>query len=281
VALTITTILAAATVTATAAASPVPAGPAQIRTNGSGECDQPTVTDDRGDGKVFDVVSHSLTSDCTTWTLTTRLAKPVKRDRLRGWFMEIRVGGGGRGCNGANRLMYAYVDGDALSADLVDTPRCDSNFWTVMDTAPVRLVDNRTLQVSFDNGVTGGVASFRWRSGVAATNSGGYDVAPNSGWTTARVPPNRPRFLSVSITDDSAFLTWQAPAGPTSRRLTYLVILSKGGGPGSELERPGRSANLGRLEPGTYTVSVQAVAGIQRSRPTSLRFVIEAQGGQP
>jgi hypothetical protein len=239
------------------------------------------VTDAQGDGRVFDVVSHSLTSDCTTWTLTTRLAKAVNRDRLRGWFMEIKVGGGGRGCNGANRMMYAYVDGDGLSADLLDTPRCDSNLWTVLETVPVRVVDKRTLQVSFDNSVTGGAASFRWRSGVAATNSGGYDVAPNSGWTTAHVPPNRPRFLSVSITGDSAFLTWQAPAGPQSRRLTYLVSLSKDGGPASELERPARSANLGRLDPGTYTVSVHAVAGIQRSRPTSLRFVIEAPGVQP
>lgn len=248
----------------------------------SGLCDQETLADSRGDNKRFDVLSTTITSDCISWTVTTRLAKPVDLTKLGYWAWDLDTKPGRKGCDDADFWMVAYVERSRLVAYMLDVGSCDPDEWTTREALFVRQPDSRTLQVTVSGASFGALylsSTASWRSSIDTIGTGGTDLAPNRGWRSLALPPSPPRELNVEVDGTTATVTWTAALQQNSQpKVTYTVTLSKDDAAPVTLPRPrpgGRSQRLTGLVPGsTYTVVVTAATGKLVGRPATARFVV-------
>jgi hypothetical protein len=247
-------------------------------------CDQPPVVDPRGDARPFDIVEHRLTSDCSTWTFTTRLARPFTRSQFNVWELDMNIDGKPSGCQGADRIVLAFVDRGVLTAHLLATPRCDPATWLAMGTAPVTRPDSRSLQVTFGSRLISHAHTFEWWAAIDATGEGRFDVAPNTGSAKAYVPPPAPPHLTPRIVGTSVALEWKAPGGWNTVPLIYDVVvrrLDRTDIADRTLRTRERGIRLGRLARGTYSVSVSASSGPKIGQPSRTTVVIPQLGDTP
>ena len=247
-------------------------------------CDQEILVDTRGDGRPFDIISHQLTSDCSTWTFTTRLAKRLDVSRLNVWELDFNIDGKPTGCRGVDRLMLAFTDNGRLQGYLVAVPRCESTSWSTLAVVPVRRPDDRTLQVTFDSSAIAHARRFSWWAAIDAVGDGGVDFAPNKGFVPAFVPPPAPTALTPSGDGTKVQFSWIAPAGWPRTELSYeftMQRLDDNDAPPTARRTSKRSVNLGRLDQGTYTVSVRAVNGDKISPPARTTITWPQVGTDP
>lgn len=246
----------------------------------SGECDQPTVTDARGDNRRVDILSSTLTSDCSSWTLTTRLAKPVDLTRLAVWEMHIDTQIQAHGCQGADYFVLTFVEQVSLASYLVDVPDCDPDNWVTRERASVTQPDRRTLQVTFRGASLGHPGRPRWSNLIVARGATSYDAAPDSGWRPVYLPPGMPQEPRVTVGATRADVTWGYASSPGERTLTYRLTLSKNGGPPVRVRWTPRipdqpTQRFSGLEPGaTYVVTITASNGPKSGPPAVVQFTV-------
>jgi hypothetical protein len=235
----------------------------------SGRCDQPTIADPRGDGRVIDIVSTSLTSDCGDWTITTTFARPIDISRLDAWWLHLAPRGAvGKGCRGAHFMMVAFVERGRPTGYVLHTPTCRVNDWTTWASARIEQPNSRTLRTTIAGSTFGQPQQFRWRTGADATKTRGWDDAPDTGWVDA-VPGAQAwlRTMKVSINRfvSTARLDWD---GSWHRSIRYTLTITENGGPPTTVWLPDTTATdhtLTDLTPGsTYDVSLTAwVRGVE------------------
>lgn len=246
----------------------------------SGHCDQPTVTDRRGDNRRLDVVSSTLTSDCSDWTITTTFARPIDRSRLGVWWLDLDHDGAvGKGCNGATFMMLAFVEHGRLAGYVLHTPSCRVNAWTTWALATVDQPDSRTLRTTITGSSFRQGPGLRWRTGADATGPGGTDVAPNTGWVRFVEPPPTvgmpPLKISFNPFDSSTTVDWDIS---TTRMVTFDMTLSENSGPPEPVEIPrtasGSHTLFGLTPDSTYEVTVRALVRGVVVDTESARFTV-------
>jgi hypothetical protein len=247
-------------------------------------CDQEILVDTRGDGRPFDIISHELTSDCSTWTFTTRLAKRLDVSRLNVWELDFNIDGKPTGCRGVDRLMLAFEDNGRLQGYFVAVPRCESTSWSTLAVVPVRRPDDRTLKVTFDSTAIAHARRFSWWAAIDAVGDGGVDFAPNKGFVPAFVPPSAPTGLTPTVVGTKMQFSWTAPAGWRAPELSYEFTIQRvddPDAPPTTRRTSKRVLQLGRLERGTYAVFVRAINGDKIGPPARTTITLPQVGTDP
>lgn len=254
--------------------------PLDVRAS-SGACDQAELTDRQRDNRVFDIVGVRITSDCRTWTVTTRLARPIDAARLNVWEFDIDIDDGRDGCKDIDRIIVAERIGRAWSGRMLVTPRCSSATWTTLSAVPVTQVDDSTLQVTFTSRSIGNARRFGWRAVVDATGEGGTDAAPDRGFRRAWVPPTQPTERTAWVKDSNVVISWEPPIWSWTASMTYDVrIVRVDGSLAARIltARNQRSATFRDLNDGVYTATISARLGPFTGTPGTVRFSIPLIG---
>lgn len=246
----------------------------------SGRCDQAPVKDRRGDARVIDIVSTTLTSDCGSWTITMKTAKPLATADVSVFGLDLDVSTGTKSCEGGEFSVLMFAERGRLVAYLVRTPSCDPDRWITHDIGRVTRPDARTVRITFPDsiGATPTTSymrpSFRWRSIFYASDRRGSDAGTGGNWIGAFLPPAEAGYVTVTYEWTSVILDWRERPGD----VRYRVSVRVDGGPSVEQPRPAPSRTSHQLkdvQPGSrYVVSIVATNGVKDSLPDVVSFTI-------
>lgn len=247
----------------------------------SGACDHAEFADRRGDNRPFDIVGVRITSDCRTWTVTTRLARPIDASRLNVWELDIDIDDGRKGCEDIDRIIVAERAGRTWRAEMLVTPQCSSATWTRLSAVPVKQLDDSTLQVTFTSRSIENAFRFGWRAVIDAQGEGGTDAAPDRDFRRAWVPPTQPTERKAWVNDSNVVISWKPPIWSWTASMTYDVrILRADGTQASRIQtrRNQLSATFRDLDDGLYTATVSARLGPFTGTPGTVSFSIPLIG---
>lgn len=246
---------------------------AQPREAVSGDCDQSEYRDRRGDASGLDIVSTTITSDCTLWTITTRFATRVTARQLSVWAVNFDLSWS-RGCGGADAAVVAYPEASGIEAYVVRTPSCDRNRWVTLERARVTRPDNRTLQVTISDAVLQDSNRPDWSVGVSSRKGHSVDISPdNNGWVDLQRPLSPPSDLAYTWISGDLRLSW---SGHCARgRTRHELTVSKDGRPPRTRTAREESYVFTDLEPeSTYVFTITNVCGAQRSATVALTIEV-------
>jgi hypothetical protein len=280
---TISTALPSATATTrsdvtmpAAAAAPTRSSAA---TRSTDDCAHPAVSDARGDARRIDLVSAQLTGNCDQWTVTAKLAKPLRPADLDVWTIGFNTDRRGTGCRGTDVLIRVSRRGNGVAGTAYAITRCPSGWWSEIGAVEVSQPDSRTLTTTIAGPVIG-TDRFSWWTGVDAVGPNGFDALDQGRWQKAWAVPAMPRSLFVYVERDEVTARWREAPSVSRVRYTYSVTLTREGdvAPVASLtRRHGQfEQTFTDLEPGRYTLAVAAMNPLRSGRASTFTFVISS-----
>jgi hypothetical protein len=281
---TISTALPSATATTRSNAAAATAAAASTRptttTRSADDCAHRAVVDARGDARRIDLVSAQLTGNCDEWTVTAKLAKPLRLADLDVWTIGFNTDQQQSGCRGTDVLIRVSRRGNGVAGAAYSTTGCPSTSWSQIGTVRVSRPDSRTLTATIAGSLVG-ADRFKWWTGIAAVGTNSYDALDKGQWQEAWAVPAMPRSLLVNVELDEVTAWWREAPSVSRVRYTYSVTLTREGDvtPVASLtRRHGQFEHtFTDLDPGRYTLAVAAMNPLRSGRASTFTFVISSE----